>query len=187
MLHARAVHHGDDILAQGIPTSPAAGLFHLQTAAVLRHVRAAVLCAQLYGGIRPTKAAFRALIAAQPNRFEPCNEAAARYLEIAAQQGVVGAMTSLAMRFAEGDGVMKSVSEACCWYQEAVNVLGRGNNQALEAAEFDAEALPNSLSDVGEIREVLGGLESGAMCKGMSVESVGSLDLEATSAEDAQD
>eukprot|EP00656_Telonema_subtile_P035210 TRINITY_DN3919_c0_g1_i10.p1 TRINITY_DN3919_c0_g1~~TRINITY_DN3919_c0_g1_i10.p1 ORF type:complete len:234 (+),score=48.16 TRINITY_DN3919_c0_g1_i10:284-985(+) len=167
MMHARAVHRNEELLTRGIPTSPSAGIFHLETAATLGHTRAALMCAQLFAGMRPSKAALRALVAALQN-FQPCKRRAAAYVQMAAQQGVVGAMTSFAMRCAQGDGVPQSVSEARCWYQEALECLERGGRKTLEAAEFDAEMLAHSLNDAETIQQALTNLS----CEGAEHEGL---------------
>ena len=67
-------------------------------------------------------------------------------------------MSELAQLYLEGNGVHKSVAEARCWYQEALEALGRqegDKSEELEAAEFVAEGLPNCLNTVQEIEAAL--------------------------------
>ena len=113
-------------------------------------------------------------------------EAAVEYLQTAAQQRVVGAMTSLAhrcdkiqllalpahcsslchvaRRYLDGTWVEKSVTEAKCWLQEAIDTIERREarpaeagaiESALDAAEFEAEGLPDCMHEPQEIKDLL--------------------------------
>ena len=53
--HARSVRSGEEVLAPGVFTSPAIGLFHLSTAAELGHVPSMLALACLHLHIRPRK------------------------------------------------------------------------------------------------------------------------------------
>ncbi|CAK8987947.1 Eukaryotic elongation factor 2 kinase (eEF-2 kinase) (eEF-2K) (Calcium/calmodulin-dependent eukaryotic elongation factor 2 kinase) [Durusdinium trenchii] len=159
MLHARHVQANAEFIGHNVLTSPAQGLFHLQTSAELGHVQGALSLACLHLNRRPRKGVLQALGSSLQRPLSLDEAAAFPYILQAAEHGVARAMCSAAFCYQRGYGCAVSATSAVHWYRQSLSARSEEDDSE---EEREAERLPGGGMEEHEILQALASLYEGA-------------------------